>query len=904
MAEFTVSSDLENAFQYNGQTYNAGDQIIINDACELATFIAAARSTNPEVGVQTGNSETSFQDVVDACVRQRGEHLREEITENLNNSAEPINLQPSPNPNESSEDLEDGDSADNQGAPGSLQQSTITITPDIEAGEEEEDENTRPAEGEPHPSQSQEQSQEQTNAGDPVDIFNGAFYVQETDLEIPNTIIPMVFTRYYRSGISTFGPFGWNWDHNYNLYIRELNNGNIALWRDLHENIYMFDGANFEPPRGVFERLEIVTGIAQAFEIKGKEGITMHFERPIGWLDAERVPIVWMRDRHGNQLTYTYGTEDKLMKVADNAGHFFQFEYDPCDLLVSVEDQAERRYFYGHNEETKHLTCVTSPPTLDYPKGLTKFYHYEQPYTLPKLRHNILRIEDSGGRVYLENKYEQNPASWSYARVTEQLYGGFLFQFRYTQLQWVPSNPIYINIPAVRAEVLKPDYGLETYTFNYRGDLIDHRLRLNKDKSFRVVIWQYEYDEQGNLSGITRPNGSREIYTFDAPHPDPRMRGNLLQREITSAVGFPSPSRIIWRGSYEENYQLLIEEENEINAVTQYRYDFDITPAAPNNSGKLQEIIYPDATLPDGRIQSCAVQFEHNIKGQITARINPDGTREEFVYGISGNETNRLIKSTVDPYGLNIENRQSYDTLGFSAELIDGNGNSIKFKYNSLGQIVNQTEPAIDGVEATSIFNYDTDKNIVVIRKPKGEYEGIEDDHTLDVTERDVLGYATRTILSENTTERREFTICNDYRGNPILVNNADKTIVKRKIDERGLLISEELQGEDGKILSLKKVYNRTGKIIQETSAGQTDILYTYDGFGRVTKVDLPNGSQVTNTWGKNDLLLAAKVTGDDGNGNLRLLRKVRFEYDEKNRRIREVVSSFKDDPTNSVDLE
>ena len=85
---------------------------------------------------------------------------------------------------------------------------------DTSAIPEMTEEPKRPPDGEQHPTHSDEQPQQQTDAGDPIDIFDGDLYLQETDLEIPNTIMPLTFTRFYRSGAATFGPFGWNWDHN------------------------------------------------------------------------------------------------------------------------------------------------------------------------------------------------------------------------------------------------------------------------------------------------------------------------------------------------------------------------------------------------------------------------------------------------------------------------------------------------------------------------------------------------------------------------------------------------------------------------------------------------------------------------------------------------------------------
>lgn len=762
----------------------------------------------------------------------------------------------------------------------------------------------RPPKAEPHPTHGTEKTQKQTNAGDPVDIFNGELFLRETDIEIPNTILPIDFTRFYRSGPGVHGPLGWNWDHNHNIFIRELQNGDIALWRNLHEDIFNFDGANYQPARGIFEKLVRIQGNSQIFEIKGAGGVKIRFSRPVGWNDGERIPIIWLKDRHGNMLRYSYGADNKLVKVSDDAGRFIELKYNRCGLVSSTVDQSGKKYTYGYNQESEHLVCVCSPSTRDHPEGITKIYHYEKLFAPPELRHNILRVEDSIGNVYLENKYEQDPATWHYARLTEQLVGGFLYQFRYTELQWVPANPVFINIPTLRVEVMNPDFGLETYTFNYRGDLLDRRFRLSKDKSFRVVVWKYEFDEQGNLSSITKPDGSQEINTYDFGNADPCMRGNLLTRELTSAAGFPSPSRIVWRGKYEPNYQLLIEEKNEKNSVTKYRYDFDVTPALPSNSGKLKQISYPDTILPDGAIQHCVTQFEHNTKGQITVKINPDGTKEELIYGIGGDESSRLITSRIDPVGLDIENHYKYDSFGNLNEEIDGNGYSTKSIYNALGQLEAQIKPTINGTEAITFFHYNTDKKLIATEKPKGEFDGIVDSHIIDKNEFDVLGYPIRCSLSHNTSENRVFKLCNDYQGNPLQIINPDESVIKRTIDERGLLVYEEQQGKDGKKVSSKNIYDRTGRLIQKINTTGLKTIHVYDGFGRIVRTELPNGSHILNTWDKNDLLLCEEINGDDGHGNKRLLKKVTYKYDERDRKITEIISSFVDNPAVSVDLE
>ena len=877
-------------------TFALGGQEEFDSACELLAFLSAVQGqkTGTTYDTQETRKEIENEAKKEGCIADASSVP---IVPSSGTSGSPIESKSSP----------EGDSSSAQGAPEVQTDATI----DKQGGGGKNSQSTEgpapPSGGESHPTHGGEQlqSKERTEAGEPVDLFNGAFYLQETDLEIPNTMLPLSFIRTYRSGAAAYGPFGWNWDHNYNLYLRELNTGDIALWRNLHEEVFKFDGANFEPQRGIFEELERVSGITQVYEIKGVSGVVMRFERPVGWIDGERIPIVWIRDQHGNQLSFTYDAEDKLSEVRDDDDRLFKFEYDKCGLLVAVSDQAGRRYEYEHNEETMHLTCVRSPPINGHPEGITKTYHYEQPYTLPELRHNIVRIEDSAGNVYLENKYEQDPSSWSYARVVEQLYGGYLFQFRYTQLQWVPANPVYINTPELRVEVMNPDFGLETYTFNYRGDLLDRRYRLNKDKSFRVPVWQYEFDEQGNLSKTTRPDGSQEINTFDFNNLDPRMRGNLLKKELTSAAGFPSPSRIVWQGKYEPNYQLLVEERDELNAVTEYKYDFDLNPSATNNSGKLLEIHHPDATLPNGVTQSSISKFEYNNKGQLIAEIQPDGVRHEMVYGSVGEEKSRLIKQVSDSANLSIENSNKYDSFGFDAENIDGNGNSAKQVINALGLLEKAILPPINGLSTEFRLHYDSDKKVIGSERPKGNYTDaiLASDHILDKFERDVFGYPTRYYLSSNTSEKRELRIRNDFRGFPVETINPDGSKIVRNYDERGLLLEEEVIGIDNTKLISKRVYDRSGRLIQETNSFGQITKYEYDGFSRISTEVLPNNSEIKRKWLRGDLLESEEVIGDDGTGNIRQLSLTTYTYDEKGRHITETIKIFESDPTTAVDV-
>ncbi len=874
-----------NEFEHAGTTFDGGSIYETDNPCDALSFYNAARSENPELG-RADVTEGFWQSVDDACQAQTAAPPRPSAA-TTTPGANPV--------------TPGGDRADQQGAPPPPDSGTVNgqRTPSTDSVVADTEEQPRPDAGERHPTHSDEQTDEQTDAGDPVDIFNGALYLSETDLEIPNSILPLHFSRFYRSGVATYGPLGWGWDHNHNFFIRELKTGDVALWRSLREEIFKFDGEGFEPPTGRFEKLVRLTDGVQVFDLFGAGGLTLHFERPAGWIDVERIPLVWIADRHGNRLTYSYGTNDTLVEVRNEENRFLQFEYNQCGLMSAVTDHAGRKYSYGYNDEIQHLVCTSSPATADHADGISRIFHYDKPYFPARLRHNIVRIEDSNSNIYLENKYEQDPAAWHYGRITEQLYGGFLYQFRYTQLQWVPANSLYSNIAAVRVEVLTPDFGLETYTFNYRGNLLDRRYRLVKDKSFRVVAWQYQFDVQANLSVLTKPDGGQIINTYDFDNSNPRMRGNLLQKEMRAAAGFPSPSRIIWRAKYEPVYQLMVEEKNETGSTTQYKYDFNINPVDPANSGRLSEVHYPGVTLPDGTVQNSIVRYEHNSKGQRTAVVQPDGTRYEMHYGNSADNNNRLVKKVFDVTGLNIEIQFNYNAFGFEDESISANGNVTKRTINSLGQVEKVILPAVASGSAEFRYHYNNDKKLISFERPKGQYADatLVDNTIVDQFERNILGYPEKYLLSSNTDNKKNIEVCSDYRGLPVETLNPDGSKVKRVYDERGISIREDVSGLDSSFITSKKVYNKTGKLVQEThSTGQT-VKYRYDGFERLHSISLSNNSELKYTWLKGDLLESLEIIGDDGHGGNRTLTLSSYAYDARGRKVRETVKSFKDNP-------
>lgn len=882
-------------FQFDGQTYRPGDQFRTQDPCRFLAFLSAARAANPNRG--TGEEVNG---VVDEARRLCPAGT---AAVDATPTPDPQPTQPSETPASDLAPEERGDSPGEQGAP-DTPPSIGQVEADDSPGDDPppEEEGQRPPQGEPD-SNARERGQERTDGGDPVDLYSGQFRLDELDLAVPDTVMPLAFRRMYLSGPGTMGPLGWNWDHNYNIYVRELTDGRIALWRHLNEHWFVPNGPDFDSPRGMFERL--TRGPGAEYRLSSAGGLTLVFARPAGWSEPERIPITRMEDRFGNALAFDYDGENRLAQVTEtDTGYFLRLRYDACGLLSSVADHSGRRWLYEHDEVSFHLTCAIAPPTTDHPEGTRRIYHYELYTAHSGLRHGIVRVSDHRDRTYVENVYDPDPSSWSFGRVREQLVGGHLFQFCYTQLQYVAPIDENMNIAGLRVQVRNPDLALETYTFNFRGDLLDRRFRLVKDGSYRIVAWRYAYDTQGNTTETLAPDGSVEVFVFDEGNADPRARANLLRHELRASPAKPAPSRIVSRRAYLPELQLISEEIDEFGTRTRYRYDVNLTPGNPTNAGRLLRVELPDTTLPDGSLQSADIRMTYRANGQLETVTGADGSRMRLDYGAGPNDLNRIIQRTVDEGRIGAVSTFTYDAAGYLETSTTPEGHAHRSTTNAKGQVEERSLPVVNGSAAVSVDHYDGEGALIARETPKGAYAdpAVPGPRLIEEIERDLQGHPVRIVSAANTSERRETRVCRDFRGLPLRVEQADGRVEEMVWDERGLLLRRTILGTDGTKLEEQRVYDRTGRLVRSVAVNGMETELEYDGFGRLSRERRSNGAEVETTWdGRNPT--GAEITGPDGAGNIRVLSRMTAQYDERGRRIAEVRRAFVDDPAVGQDV-
>lgn len=117
----------------------------------------------------------------------------------------------------------------------------------------------------PPPNKASETENADDENSDPLDLFNGAFRREETDIRVPGRGLDFEWTRTYRSRTGPLvpdTPMGNRWDHCYNIYLTQ-NESDLVLHDGsgrIDTYTYGLDKPGRWTARGFFNELELVSG--------------------------------------------------------------------------------------------------------------------------------------------------------------------------------------------------------------------------------------------------------------------------------------------------------------------------------------------------------------------------------------------------------------------------------------------------------------------------------------------------------------------------------------------------------------------------------------------------------------------------------------------------------------------
>jgi len=278
---------------------------------------------------------------------------------------------------------------------------------------------------------------------------------------------------------------GSNWDHSYNLWLRVANDTIFRSTGELREESYFrhSNGDYFAPPDGqhgvIFENDTLEVDVS--FIWRAPNGDRFFYEQ-----DSHEFlhRIKRIEDKHGNYLRFRYDEFGRLRFVilndidVLNPRRIIQFGYDEQDRISQISDYTTefsaqgRQWIYAY-DDLGDLVAVSTPKTDRYPEGLTTCYEYSSSQFTGDLQHNLLRIIDPAGQMYLENEYGVEPGLLSFNRVVRQRQGGGESRFEYDDIiEDFTHTYSDVERPAHQTTMVERNGHIVHYIYNKFGNLL------------------------------------------------------------------------------------------------------------------------------------------------------------------------------------------------------------------------------------------------------------------------------------------------------------------------------------------------------------------------------------------------------------------------------------------------
>jgi RHS repeat-associated protein len=754
----------------------------------------------------------------------------------------------------------------------------------------------------------------------PVDVTTGKIKLQQTDIRLPGNGFGFTLERTYDADREEPGAFGIGWDFNWNSLLRMYADFAMGEFRaDGTVNSYSFvkddpNGyilrydedhlVNYELHKGHYEvvqghKLERISRNEYAVTQSTGEKVTYYgYYAP--WRtsqDPKAGKMTYMQDRYGNAMQFEYDSAGRISEIRDTAGRTVTLHWQNGVIVEAVLPDGNP-FSYTYDSEQR-LVKVTTP------EGREESYAYDG-------QNRLIRKENGEGGASIFT-YEANDRV---AEVKDEL-GAELFSFRYASGQTFMHNAAgqmwtYGVVDEKMVSVTDPDGITTAFTYN-DDDLITQTegpsgteiTEYNRDRNpVRKVdvgggetlyeyhsVWKlpvkiknpdgtetlFNYDDKGNISQKTNPAGENAYFAYDSKGRLVGMTneandkvdlaydaaGNIVKK--TDALGSETiyeydglgrltkevrPGGSAVSMSYDTDGKLLVVASGE--SASRYKYDRNglvvevsdalggITAYERDNKGLVKKVTDP--------LQR-STRYDYDVTGQLAAVINPLGQTTIMERDALGRMT-----ALTDERGI----RRAYTYGPFGVKAITGPRGIMTYHYTAAGQL--QEVVAEDGRK--TILDYDDFGRLDKVIDPLGRerrytYDELgrtltetRPDGTVVSNEYDALGRLSAQHLPNESSIRYEYDalrrpvrtmypdgsatgVTYGLNGKPATVTDALGQTLSYEYDEQNRLAAV-LDAAGGRTAF---AYNAAGWLLSVTDALGNETAYSYDAVGRVTAV-------------------------------------------------------------------
>ena len=563
--------------------------------------------------------------------------------------------------------------------------------------------------------------------------------------------------------------------------------------------------------------------------------------------------------------TNVYDFNGNLKKTTDALGNATNNTYNLANMLLTTLDaeSASRGLAYTTSNVYDAMGRLTE---CSYAGGRVMDYVLDQQGNiLTEKTNNVVtktNTYDLLGHVLTSNDANNYNTAFEYNKL-----GGI----RTKMLPGDPSMPpltIY-NLYDRNGRLISQSDGMNhevVNTYDNQGRVLTKTTRL-KDSTTVFIKEINAYDVKGNLIYYTDPNGYKTTNSY-----------NTLGWLLTSSIPVGGVTHKT-TNTYDKVGNKLTVTDNYLNNMVQYKYDplnrlcvtlnqlniavetleyDDLNRQHSSTDALSHTTIYGYDKV--GRVTSITTPaMAANIAAGVTRKTYDDAGNLKTVTDAdnhtttySYNTANYLLSVTSADTGVT---NYTPDNMGNILIQKDGNGNPTTYTYNARGQKVTAKD-AMNGVES---YTYYADGTLHTVK----DRNGVTDTYTYDIYGRQL----TETAGSETIT--RDY----DNNGNELTMTDSTGTTsrtydalnrVTTKIAPMGTstvtftykydiisgltagYVAEENTAQ-GK--TVRKVYDKAGRLYQVLDNGAVDATYTYFNDGRQQTVTYPNGAKEEYTY-------------------------------------------------------
>ncbi len=646
----------------------------------------------------------------------------------------------------------------------------------------------------------------QASAGFGVNVVNGNFFMQRTDMVLPGVGIPLALTRAYNSnlkGIFTISPISPGWTHSYNIKLVGSYGGNKidVTWGDgLVDSWYLINGEyrsainNFAILKQNGANVEVITktqmqyifnSLGRLIEIRDRQNNFIELQYYVGGaLDGY---LQWIINRSG---TNGFGY-----------GRYIGLQYDASNRIQTVSDSAGRQVTYAYDANGQ-LAAVTDLRV--------KTERYE--YVLKGSSRLVSVIRDKKNNVVLTNTYDDyNGIFLRYRCIKQTDNAGRAFSFEYTSDYSNPTPTIVTN-PLLTQKT--------SFVFDTAGRLTNIFDPQNFQSKTEYLANSTTPSYRGLVSKLTTPTQTQT----DLQYSTDNTRGNV--QKIMEPIPNSDPAQQpIHQFSYVPDASI---NQNNRNLLNQYTDPAGNPTSISYNGMDLPQTI----TYPVGSGMS-AMNYTYNTLGQtLSVMTTRDGNPQTTSYQYN-NSYYDLTRVTT-PLGFNTS--YEYDAAGHVIKITDPLGKTVEFTYE--GDLVKTRKVQIDaGRYATTTYSYDDNGQIISMQTPLSQ---------VTTYEYNALGLLTKMTAPTGEITNYEYDVLN--RRTRITFTTANINPVESAYDASGRVISQRNVNLNE---TMSYTYDGNGNVLTETDGLGRKKTYSYDNLDRVTRIAYDDGTDEIFTYTK-----------------------------------------------------